>query len=323
MAGKHLDPLAACARIAVSQHGVIGRAQAKQAGLSKDAIYKLTLNGIWTRVRPTVYALWVPSDQRERWYHRLTAGALWLGEGSAASHRAAAVVCELDGSDSAPLEFSTTSERRSPGSGLIVHRVRLLSSDEIVSRSGVAVTTVPRTLVDLASVVGTDVLELALESALRRGLVSREQVGAALDRAGPTHPGRRALRALLDKLPDRRTESALETMAWQLFCDEGIELPQRQHNVRDADGKFVARVDFAFVEARVAVEADGYGSHSKPRDWRRDRARQNALVMLGWIVYRVTWDDVTRRGRELVNEVVLLVASRKRATDGNGLVSEA
>lgn len=67
-----------------------------------------------------------------------------------------------------------------------------------------------------------------------------------------------------------------------------------QHEVRHA-GRFVARADFAYPDRRLAIEVDGFETHSTPRALQSDLARQNALVALGWTVLRFTWSDVVRR----------------------------
>jgi very-short-patch-repair endonuclease len=244
----------------------------------------------------------------------LAAGALWLGERSAVSHRAAAILWELDGVEAAPLEFSTATRRRWAEAGLVLHRVRVLPPSEIANRRGIRVTSVPRTLVDLSAVVEPAVVELALEAALRRGLATVDRIRAALGRSSPTHPGRGQLRSLLAQQPPTATESALETLVWRLLRAEKLPLPIRQYEVRGPRGDLVARVDFAYPEARLALEADGYEFHSSPRDWRRDRARQNALIKLGWVVYRITWEDATRGSRALKADVARLLARVRRSS---------
>ncbi|MGH2728769.1 MAG: endonuclease domain-containing protein [Actinomycetota bacterium] len=120
----------------------------------------------------------------------------------------------------------------------------------------------------------------------------------------------RALRDLLDERPSVATESALEALTWRLLLDGGLPRPERQYEIFGSGGRLLARVDFAYPEARVAIEADGYAFHSDPADWQRDRTRQNALTAMGWAVFRVTWADVTRRGRAVVREIARLLAER-------------
>ena len=73
-----------------------------------------------------------------------------------------------------------------------------------------------------------------------------------------------------------------------------------QYVVRDGD-RFVARVDFAYPDERVAIEADGYRYHDDRRTFDDERARGNDLEALGWRVLRVTSEHLERH-RESVAE---------------------
>jgi very-short-patch-repair endonuclease len=55
------------------------------------------------------------------------------------------------------------------------------------------------------------------------------------------------------------------------------------------------RIDFAYPDAMLAIEIDGFNSHFGKRAWQYDRARQNELAALGWTVVRFTWEDMRRR----------------------------
>ncbi|MGH2728525.1 MAG: type IV toxin-antitoxin system AbiEi family antitoxin domain-containing protein, partial [Actinomycetota bacterium] len=164
-----MDQLSACAKIAARQHGVISRRQALDAGVRSNAIDRLLHSRAWAKLHPRVYALWVPDNA---WLQLLMAGTLWLGTGSGVSHRAAAVLRDLDGFETAALEFSTTGRCRSVSRGLIVHKVRRLPQSDLGLQRDIPVTSVTRTLIDLGAVARRRDLELAFESALRRGLTT-------------------------------------------------------------------------------------------------------------------------------------------------------
>ncbi len=311
MAGRRYSPMVRCTQVAATQHGVIGASQAIALGLSRDAIRRLAGNGSWRRVRPSVFALWMPTSKLDLWFQRLASAALWLGDAAAVSHRAATFVWELDGVDTVPVEFCTTGRRRASEPGLVIHRVGSFRPGEVVRHKGFHVTSIPRTLVDLCAVSTPEVVELALESALRSRLVSTAQISDALKRSGLTQKGRGELRRLLDQNPTRATESELEARAWRLLVGGGLPVPVRQYEVR-SKGHLVARVDFAYPLQMLAIEADGFRFHSKASDWRRERYRQNALIRLGWIVYRITWEDVIRGKRRFREDIALLLARSSR-----------
>lgn len=65
----------------------------------------------------------------------------------------------------------------------------------------------------------------------------------------------------------------------------------------------VARLDFAYPEILLAIEADGFRHHGDKAGWNRDLARRNALTALGWRVIHVTWDDLRERPREIVRHL--------------------
>jgi very-short-patch-repair endonuclease len=106
----------------------------------------------------------------------------------------------------------------------------------------------------------------------------------------------------------------LEVRVWRILLDGGLPPPVRQYEVRH-NRRLVARVDFAYPHANLAIEADGYHFHASAPDWRRDRMRQNALTSLGWIVYSVTWDDTVRGRARIIADLSGLL---RRAVTHNG-----
>lgn len=179
-------------------------------------------------------------------------------------------------------------------------------------RRAIPVTSVARTLLDLSAVVNPLQVEVALESALRARLTTIAKLEDVLHRSGRTVAGRALLAALLDR-PKTATESALEAIVWRELTRGGLPEPVRQHRILDQTGRFVARVDFAYPDALLAIEADGFRFHSSRGDWQRDRNRHNALTRLGWIIYRVTWEDATERPSRMIDEVAALLTARRRS----------
>jgi very-short-patch-repair endonuclease len=290
-------------KIAATQYGTVTRGQAIEAGLSTQTIQRLLLEGIWSRQRPATYSLWTPRTTGDRWRQRLTAGALWLGDRAVVSHRAAGIVWELEGFHTAPFEFSTQNRRGSRANGLLIYRVSFLPDDQITTRAGFRLTSVSRTIVDLASVLKPNIVELALESALRRSLTSVDRVREVLAVTNPKQRGRADLRRLLDEFPGIPTGSRLEASFWQLVRSSNLPLPVRQYPIRDESGNIVARADAAYPALFIAIEVDGFDSHSKRRAFVEDRARQNRLTRLGWETYRYTSDDIESNGPQVIAEI--------------------
>ncbi|TDC98351.1 DUF559 domain-containing protein [Saccharopolyspora terrae] len=101
---------------------------------------------------------------------------------------------------------------------------------------------------------------------------------------------------------DGRAESVPESVLRVEFVLRGLH-PVPQLEVFDGD-RFVARLDLAFEEAKVAVECDG-GWHADPTQAKHDRVRRDRLRALGWTVIVVTND----RLRDHLDEVMAEVAA--------------
>ncbi|WP_165939710.1 DUF559 domain-containing protein [Saccharopolyspora aridisoli] len=78
--------------------------------------------------------------------------------------------------------------------------------------------------------------------------------------------------------------------------------------VFDGD-RFVARLDLAFEEAKVAVEHDG-GWHADPAQVEQDRDRRDRLRALGWAVIVVTNDRLRDHVDEAIAEVAASLGGR-------------
>ena len=110
-----------------------------------------------------------------------------------------------------------------------------------------------------------------LEVVVPRGAVVRHVV-----------PARRAL-----ELSDPRSESPPESRLRFALVAAGLA-PVPQYEVRDVHGRFLARVDPALPDLRLAIEPDGRAVHDRADAFVVDRRRQNALVAAGWTVLRFT-----------------------------------
>lgn len=167
--------------------------------------------------------------------------------------------------------------------------------DDVEVIGGVRITALLRTLADLCRVLVTAHAVVAVDSALRQGLVQVEELTlpAALGRGA----GRlRSVGRWIDPL----SGSVLESLLRVLLAGAGLPAPMSQHVVLDRHGLFVGRVDFCWPAARLIVEADGFAFHSDRATYRDDRRRLNELERLGWRVLRFSWEDVLERPDTLV-----------------------
>ena len=251
---------------------------AADSGLSSNALRWGERKGRWRRVQRGVYAEGpdpVTALDRER--------AKVLASGSPARGGLAGVLLRLD---SVSLDGAPT--RRTP-------------CDDIVVVDGLSCSSARRTLLDLAASVDDDTWEQALESALRKRLVT---IGAFAD--VPNQPGAPRVRRVLARRGDvPPTESLLETYMVQLIRTvPALPEPTRQHEVTWADGSFVARVDLCWPALGIFVELDGQQHKDQPV---YDASRQTAVVAAtGWRVARFTWREVVHTPRTTARRLAAL-----------------
>ena len=207
-----------------------------------------------------------------------------------------------------PVEVSLPPDVRfGPIAGLRVRHV-VVDQAEVVRVSRGPCTTPIRTALDIARTEPLLEGVVALDVLLGRGVVDHPRLRAAVPVRPTPRGARRAARAV--DLADGRAESPQESRLRVLLALAGL-VTVPQYTVRDRDGRFVARVDLAFPEHRVAVEYDG-AWHGAPGQLTRDRRRLNTLVAAGWTVLHVTAADL-RQPEEIVARVAALLA---RATSG-------
>ena len=218
-----------------------------------------------------------------------------------ASHQSAAATWGIDlARDGEQLHVTVARGRsRARRAGVRVHRCDLLPSDVTV-REGLPVTSPLRTAVDLARTLPRAEAVAAVDSVLRARLVTLPQLAEAVAALRPSRgrPQCREVLALVDPL----SGSVLESLLRVLLDDAGLRPFETQYAVR-AGRTTVGRVDFAWPQARLVVEADGFAFHADRERYRSDRRRGNALVVAGWQVLRFSWEDVTLRPATVVGQV--------------------
>jgi hypothetical protein len=291
-----MDADAVLAAHAERHHAVFRTLHAGFAGLTARQIQVRIADRRWQELYRDVFRI---SGAPLTWKGELLA-ACWAGGFRAlASHRAAAKLHGLPGGRDDVLEITCPHWRRARHRGLLVHETRALAAPDMTMVDGIPVTTVDRTLFDLAGLFGSRrVVELALENALRRELVTLDQLDGTVRRL--SRRGRRggpALRGLLEaREPTRRpTESEMETLLVQTIRAHGLPEPVVQYEVWSG-AAFVARVDAAYPEARVAIEYDSDAFHTGRTAVSRDRQRRHRLVAAGWITIDVGAEDLSRGG---------------------------
>ena len=289
------------AALASRQHGVVSGAQLRAEGLSKHAIQRRLAAGRLHRVRRGVYALGHLALTRRS---RALAAVLACGSGALLSHRAAGGLWGFVGGSSA-LEVTVPGERK-PGPDVLVHRSRAIHPDDRAVIEAVPVTSVARTLVDLAEVLSERRLADAVHEAEVLRLFDLRRVEQALARvAGRAgrHALGRVLSAYQDEPPFTRNEA--ERLFLELCASHRLPAPQVNTLVASYE------VDFIWPQARLAVELDGGATHLTRRAFREDRRRDRRLAALGIQVLRVTWADLAGDAATLSAELAAIMARRR------------
>jgi very-short-patch-repair endonuclease len=305
-----VDVFQALLFVAERQHGLITRAQAMSKGLTAGAIRGRLKAGAWERVHAAVYRV---TGSARTWKQSLMAACLAAGRGSAVSHLAAAHLWKLSCGREC-VEITITKARSVRLEGVTVHRTSQLSEIDVVRVERIPVTSITRTVIDLAGVLTRQDLAEVLDCALaerRFPLVYLRKRLAALGTQG--RPGSGKLAALIEERVGgpRRPGSAFERRLYRILAEAGLPLPEREYEVRLPDGR-LKRIDFAFVDFRLGIEADSYRHHSSLTDWSRDHERNQELVALGWQILPITYDQMVRNPAG-VADLIRRTLSQRRA----------
>lgn len=229
--------------------------------------------------------------------------------GAVASHQTAARLHQIAVPEDDRVQHVTvTREQRRRNRPDLHFHTRSLGCGEVERRDGVPVTSIARTLADLMTGVERVRAVWALDDALRRGLGTKSDVIAVIER-WRGGAGCVSARERLDEA-DGVAESILETAGRLVLQDRQVPLPVPQHELWAPNGTLLARLDGAYLREKVALEFDGADPHGLPEAVFRDRWRQNGLPELGWTVLRFTWWDVMRDPDRVAETVRRTLARR-------------
>jgi hypothetical protein len=289
--------------LARDQHTVMARWQLLERGISRSTIDSFVEHQRVVVVRRGVYALGHKQLSREgRWM----AAVLACGPATVLSHRHAAAHWGLIAEPGGWVHVTRrTRAGRRKRHGIVVHRPQTLCDDEHTEHDGIPVTSVARTILDVAAGLRGRRLEQVVRASARLRRFDLVEQRTVLERH-PRHPGARPLHDLLGRLQGRGTEdlrSELELLFLDLCDEHGFPPPVVNGHVEGI------RVDFHWPHARLVVETDGFEWHSMPTAFEQDRANDQRLVLAGWRIIRATRRQV--RHGELVPAVVALLSDAR------------
>lgn len=297
---------AALAELAGEQAGVFGLDQLRELGLTDSAVHKRCSAARLHRIHQTVYSL-VPRELlgRDGLY---MAAVLACGPGAVLSHRSAAALHGLRDWGHTKIEVVVPRGTRRKHDGIKVHYSTTLTPADVTAVNNIPVTTVARTLVDLAEVVTQRQLERAFDQAEILGVLDLNAIEDQLAR-NPTRLGARAIRQVLAEHYIGKTPTWSENEEALLAITRPLGIPDPDCNALVAldDGEPPIRVDFVWREQRVVVEADSRKWHLTKQRFEIDRQRDQRLMNAGWKVIRTTWKQMKYRPHELRPVLITLL----------------
>lgn len=230
------------------------------------------------------------------------AAVLSAGPDAVLSHRAAAALWGLLPPSSIAIDVTRPREFRSRSG--VRARCSAIRPDEVALVDGIPVTSIPRTLLDLASVLSRHQLETAFNEVEVRGLTDKLSVIDLLER----YPGRRGSAVVRSILADEKkargvTKKELERRFSAALA--GTDLPRPERNVDLAVAGRFYEVDCLWREQRLIVELDGRATHGTARAFEGDREKDRLLQVDGWQVVRITW-------RQLRDDAPAVMADLRR-----------
>jgi Protein of unknown function (DUF559) len=276
------------AELAGRQFNRISRSQLNDLGLSPHAIAHRVAEGRLVVVEQGVFAIApVLDDDWGRWM-----GATLTARHTVLSHASAGSAW---GFWTLPREFETVTRPGCGGprrhGGVLVFRSATLDGESTVHH-GIPITSVARTLLDLARSVSDRQLARAVREAVRLKRITIDGLGDSLgayrSRRGTGRLG--AIVARYTGLPVARARSGAEIRALQVLRDAGMPLPKLNMRIAGEEA------DLSWHGPRLIVEIDGAPFH---RDVGEDARKQAIWESAGWVVRRISSDDVYERAELL------------------------
>jgi len=275
-------------------------AQLLEAGLTKDGILRRVRAG---RLYPLHRGVYAVGHEALTWRSHLIAAVYACGAGGVASHRAAGALHGL--ARSTAIEI-TAGRGCKPKRGVVIHRPRGLETADRATVDHIPVTTVARTLVDLADVLSEDRLAKALHQAEILRVFDLDALGAATDRAGQRRGRGRLARVLAAYRPEPHFLRSEAERRLERLCTAD-SLPQPQFNVWVGGYE----LDAYWPDERFAVELDVFETHGTREAFERDRLRQEDLKLAGIEMTRITGPRLDREPAEVIERVARLLSQRQ------------
>jgi hypothetical protein len=286
---------ATAAQVAAKQHGRLAWRQLISAGVDRHQIQRWIEDG---RLRPVHRGVYAVGHLAPSLLGAYMGAVLAGGIGAVLSHRAAAYVLKLVRGlpPRAEITVPTTAHRRRRG--IAIHRVRSLHPRDVCVVEGIAMTTVPRVLLDLAPSLKPADLARACHEAWVHHRVTPQMIEACIAR-NPRKPGIAKLRHAYGA---DVTLSSLEDAFVSLLAAHG--LPRPRTNI-DVEGD---KVDCHWPRLGLTIELLSFRFHGSRYAYEKDLARRRRSNHIAY-----SYGDVVERGPATVQELRDLLAGAKAA----------
>jgi hypothetical protein len=293
------------------QHWLASLADIESAGGTAAQAARRVRSGRWQLVDVNVYRLaGVPPS----WHGRLLAPVLSI-PGAVASHFAAGALHGIDGIGRGTPELTIPRGQEHRRPGMLLHTSTDLDRCRVAVVEGIPTTDINRTILDLGRKLGDQRLLRSIEWARREDKTDWSSLIHTLARhARRGRPGIRRLRRVIvaNAERDEITDSDFELLVLALLAEAGVRTPDLHHCVYEGD-RFIAEVDLAYPQLKIAVELDG-SVHLQPEVREKDLVKQNDLILAGWIVLRFSYGRFQRHPEQIVAEIrAAMTAARSRA----------
>jgi predicted transcriptional regulator of viral defense system len=286
------------ARLASRSHGVVTRAELIAVGISPEQIGRRARRGALIRVHRGVYRVGHAAPSPHALY---LAAVRACGPDAVLAGIAAAWLWEIVRRTPPAPEVTAPTERRVPG--VRCRRCRSLTRQDSTVRSGIPVTTLPRTLVDLAACLAAPALARAAHEAQVKHRLQPAQIEEclALHRSSP---GAAELRRVLHG-GERVTLSELESRFLAVLRANDLPLPLTNRPFGNR------RLDCRWPAHRLVVELDSYRYHRSRHAWEEDRRRERLVRARGDEFRRYTWGDVVEAPAHMLRELTRLLSGNE------------
>ena len=294
---------------AIRVHGVFSLYELAALGVPERTVQWKAQAGLLHRLYPGVYSI-VPRNLLSQ-LGRFRAAVLACGRGAALSHASAADLADVRASHSAYIDVTVPGRSRRRLPGIRIHRSTTLRPEDVTMIDGIPVTTIARTVLDLAETLQPRQLEWTLDRLESLGLLDLAALREQIDRA-PTRSAAQRLKRALDANhgPSSLTRSELEERFLLALRAAGVPAPECNALLHLPDGDPI-HPDFIWREFKIIVELDGFRTHGTRRSFELDRRRDQRVSRFGWRPIRGTWRQVEHAPGELVEVVLALIGASR------------